>query len=647
MKTFPLFGKTLSFTEKELKYTEILQKYTKLSEQYREKYEIAYQNFGGWQTFWEQGESVGNKYIAEAAEEVVKAYVAHGTYDYVADEALCGCKEYFEWKSLWLDIEDVLTKVCEQYTDVQNFRNLRKQNRSRVNTVGFGVKGAIGAAIANEAANAATGLMHDFINSLATSSDYSKIKKKMQQCYQNDEFKDQILDSFQNVIFALRKSEESLYDIHREDYLPKDRKRADALLGNLQYIELDKQLDVLIEILQLNPYCSEAYEQLVTQYGDPQAEVYTLLQAFPVYDEQGLIYHLIENVDITPADLAASDSTHRKILAEATEELEQTFAPSIMKDHADYQAKLQNIKSILTTVCNHTYPSFAEAEKARDARSKFTHQVGNLSQITYEQLVTLIDQLKECDLQFPKTVDDYCSAANKEELKRRTVHTVTFDTFEQAEEARRIRNSAKDMLSAAKNKSIAEMKNMVPKMQDLSKGFSDLLIQDIVDELNDFIKKSELKAANAENMKRFGSDIDFNDMSQENHRKLVNLRHYIEKNYDKAESKEIVDKLSDSIYRYNMMAEEERKTVENLQQKVQEVPAGSIVSIVFMTIIRAIVCFGIMAAAAIFAFNFIGAVIAFFALCYFLATTYEKFSAYSESRKAGAELRSRKSSSSH
>ena len=188
---------------------------------------------------------------------------------------------------------------------------------------------------------------------------------------------------------------------------------------------------------------------------------------------------------------------------------------------------------------------------------------------------------------------------------------------------------------------------MVPKMQDLSKGFSDLLIQDIVDELNDFIKKSELKAANAENMKRFGSDIDFNDMSQENHRKLVNLRHYIEKNYDKAESKEIVDKLSDSIYRYNMMAEEERKTVENLQQKVQEVPAGSIVSIVFMTIIRAIVCFGIMAAAAIFAFNFIGAVIAFFALCYFLATTYEKFSAYSESRKAGAELRSRKSSSSH
>lgn len=199
---------------------------------------------------------------------------------------------------------------------------------------------------------------------------------------------------------------------------------------------------------------------------------------------------------------------------------------------------------------------------------------------------------------------DYCSAANKEELKRRTVHTVTFDTFEQAEEARRIRNSAKDMLSAAKNKSIAEMKNMVPKMQDLSKGFSDLLIQDIVDELNDFIKKSELKAANAENMKRFGSDIDFNDMSQENHRKLVNLRHYIEKNYDKAESKEIVDKLSDSIYRYNMMAEEERKTVENLQQKVQEVPAGSIVSIVFMTIIRAIVCFGIMASAA-FAFNFI------------------------------------------
>ena len=108
----------------------------------------------------------------------------------------------------------------------------------------------------------------------------------MQQCYQNDEFKDQILDSFQNVIFALRKSEESLYDIHREDYLPKDRKRADALLGNLQYIELDKQLDVLIEILQLNPYCSEAYEQLLTQYGDPQAEVYTLLQAFPVYDEQ-------------------------------------------------------------------------------------------------------------------------------------------------------------------------------------------------------------------------------------------------------------------------------------------------------------------------------------------------------------------------
>ena len=73
MKTFPLFGKTLSFTEKELKYTEILQKYTKLSEQYREKYEIAYQNFGDWQTFWEQGESVGNKYIAEAAEEVAKA----------------------------------------------------------------------------------------------------------------------------------------------------------------------------------------------------------------------------------------------------------------------------------------------------------------------------------------------------------------------------------------------------------------------------------------------------------------------------------------------------------------------------------------------------------------------------------------------
>lgn len=647
MKTFPLFGKTLSFTEKELKYTEILQKYKKLSERYREKYATAYQNFGNWETLWEQGESLGNKYIAEAAEEVVKAYVAHGTYDYVADNALCGCKQYFEWKSLWLDIEDTLTKSCEQYTDVQNFRNLRKQNRSRVTTVGFGVKGTIGAAIANETANAATGLMHDFINSLATLSDYSKIKKNIQKLYRNDGFKNHILTIFENVILALSDAEEQLYDIHREDYLPRDHKRAQALLGNLQYIESDKQLDVLIEILQLHPYCSEAYEQLLNRYGDPHAEVYDLLQAFPVYDEQSLIYHSIENVDIMPADFAAVDSAHRKILAEATEGLEQTFAPSIMKDHADYQAKLQNIKSVLTTVGNHTYPSFEAAEKARDARSKFTHQVSNLSQITYEQLVILIDQLKKCDLQFPNTVDDYCNAANKEELKRRTVHTITFDTFEQAEEARRIRSSAKDMLSAAKNKSIAEMKDIVPKMQDLSKGFSDSLIQDIVDELNDFIKKSELKAANAENMKRFGSDIDFNDMSQENHRKLVDLRHYIEKNYDKAESKEIVDKLSDSIYRYNMMTEKERKTVENLQQKVQEVPAGSIVSIIFMTIIRAIVCFGIMAAAAIFAFNFIGAVIAFFALCYFLATTYEKFSAYSESRKAGAELRSRKSSSSH
>lgn len=659
MKTFPLFGKTLTFTEKELKYTEILRKYTRLSEQYRKKYETAYKKFGDWETLWEQGEALGNEYIAEAAEEVVKAYVANGKYDYVADEALCCCKEYFEWKGLWLDIEDVLTKFYEQYADVQKFRNLRKQNRSRVGTVGFGVKGTIGAAIANEAANAATGLMHDFINSLATSSDYARIKRHMQKWYQNDGLRNKILDTFQNVIFALRQSEESLYDIDHEDYLPRDSKRADALLDNLQYIEPDKQQDILIEILQLNPYCREAYEQLLEQYGDPNAEVYALLQVFPVYDEQKLVHNTIKKARKavnSQVDFDSMQAVQRKALYEFVCELERLYHPSVIANDYASQNYISKIKNMLVTVQHQKYASFDEAEAVRKDFDNFGKQIGNIYAFSDERLSSFISQLKAYNQKFPNSVNKFCERADEEEKRRRSVHSITFDTLEQAKQAEKVRVAANKVLSAARGQSINKINAALIELDALVKDYPPDLLQDIILEARENLQKAtdlikrlipllhemlqqEKDMEVSRRLEQQYRDVNYDDMSRENYDKLVALRQELAANYNEREARSVISRLNDFISLYDNIVAEQKKLIAELEQKAQQIPSGGIFYIIFRTMIRAAVCFGILYMLFRFLFNIWGGIIAFITVCYFFGMTYEKWAIYKEGKQAMEELK--------
>ena len=106
-------------------------------------------------------------------------------------------------------------------------------------------------------------------------------------------------------------------------------------------------------------------------------------------------------------------------------------------------------------------------------------------------------------------------------------------------------------------------------------------------------------------------DVNYDDMSRENYDKLVALRQELAANYNEREARSVISRLNESISLYDNIVAEQKKLIAELEQKAQQIPSGGIFYIIFRTMLRAAVCFGILYMLFRFLFNIWGGIIAF------------------------------------
>ena len=205
--------------------------------------------------------------LSDVAEYFLNDYIKYGILDY-NNKGIANVYEKFRetFESGYSNVAVTWANIESELIENQAYRALKKETRSRVVGIGFGLTGGLKAAISSGLANAATGFAHDISNAAAESADIISKRQILDRIYNNE-------DTLKNFINGWVKTFWQIYDYHIQTLnklvveegtspifnystLISFKFQADNKYQNLQKANFspDEIHDVIIELIYLYPF---------------------------------------------------------------------------------------------------------------------------------------------------------------------------------------------------------------------------------------------------------------------------------------------------------------------------------------------------------------------------------------------------------
>lgn len=199
-KTFPLYGKTVTFTEQQMLYYELKDGFTPLAQKQYRWYMTAFDNYGSkLEQYISECDTLFNRALQPVCEWGIKSLSSHGNYDYTV--ASLTKKLYEEVKDGFEEIKDHLEEVGsaldEEAAERANYREVRKKYRDKAyGSYHYNLIRRAASSAAAGAANLASGTAHSVANAIGNAGD------KLQVLDQKGEQMKKVRPMVQEIVMA-------------------------------------------------------------------------------------------------------------------------------------------------------------------------------------------------------------------------------------------------------------------------------------------------------------------------------------------------------------------------------------------------------------------------------------------------------------
>lgn len=234
------------------------------------------------------GIDIAKNYIVATLDMVVNDLIKEFkiyelNYDTFVDQFYLDYFDFFEYTD---KITDPYAELVLHSEELEQYRELRKQNRGRIVGGGFGISGAAkGIAIAG-AANAATGVAHSIFNSFGKAVSNARINNAKAEAYNSGAPLNILKEGLYQNILAIHLAVIDFLNHMQiksiKTLTPDDIQKSENIFSNLKkgLVEAEEVPLLLANVIEKNPYDIDPFIYLCDQYGDENQEVEQLASQF-------------------------------------------------------------------------------------------------------------------------------------------------------------------------------------------------------------------------------------------------------------------------------------------------------------------------------------------------------------------------------
>ena len=459
-KTFSICGQTVKVSEAYDAYNTLRQQFIQEASGAAQEFGNQYDAYGNIDNVVEHGLEDGFGIIAEVIDRVVINGVLMNLKIYDIDARRFFeefyQRRYFHWEEDFGEVQDSYMSIRLEQKQLDEYRTMRRQTRSRWVGGGFGIGGALKGAAKAGAMNMASGALHGLFNAGAKAISMADESSKKSSLYRNAKkgLMIGILRSVYEIHFAVWDMlEERGGNMYVECLASGVAKKAEAIRNNFAKMPREEVLAVLPQVFLLDPYSEDLYKKLFSLFGDKDgglqkaAEYFGIDTSFIAKEKDALAERIFADVknELGKSEQAALDAKKKFELALKSNAVDDT--ESARKNLKAIENKLRDYDVEARTVEGEIFPSRPEADNVRKSIDEFERSFDeSLYKKSEEHARRAMENLTSYDSKYP-LVAKHVEAKKKEvekalkefDLKARTityrVNTRTFDTREEAEKA--------------------------------------------------------------------------------------------------------------------------------------------------------------------------------------------------------------------
>lgn len=277
-KTFPLYGKTVTFTEQQMLYYELKDGFTPLAQKQYRWYMTAFDNYGSkLEQYISECDTLFNRALQPVCEWGIKSLSSHGNYDYTV--ASLTKKLYEEVKDGFEEIKDHLEEVGsaldEEAAERANYREVRKKYRDKAyGSYHYNLIRRAASSAAAGAANLASGTAHSVANAIGNAGD------KLQVLDQKGEQMKKVRPMVQEIVMAAISDVLVLVCESLEAEEPVLSDVEEARLENLSMMPKEVAEKEAFYLLGEDPGEQRIYEYFLKTHKDPNGELDSIAKHF-------------------------------------------------------------------------------------------------------------------------------------------------------------------------------------------------------------------------------------------------------------------------------------------------------------------------------------------------------------------------------
>lgn len=439
-RSFIVYGREIVFSEKQMRYNTLFNTYRNKAFSVVGDYMDGYFTYGNWETFSQKGIVEGYRIIDNELLEMHKKLVSEGCYALSLD----GIRNiYYAGHTDWMDLDDEVSEINrmagECIDETKELREFRKESRGRVVGGGFGIGGALKGMAFAGAANATTGIAHSVANAIGNARTEREVKKALDERYNDPEFQDSVYSALLKMVWGIF---EIYYSSHKDDYeslLVDGPSTATVpyLVENLSSIPKDHVEEVIVEVLQKNPYYYRVYSWILNEYGITK-DVEDFAKAFGMDFElnKERRYILNEYAELLLKNGKSADWDPEKAIKRCYDKRKYLNYYGGLTEN---EAKIQEMETETRRVNGIVYNTAEEAEKVRDYRKEASAFIEKMDSLSFEEVEAKRSELKRLNKDCKGGLDDYLKTIDEKyaiiERQRRTYHNKVYESVQDKQRA--------------------------------------------------------------------------------------------------------------------------------------------------------------------------------------------------------------------
>lgn len=364
MSTYILFGQQISFSEAQDRYSRLVSAYINALFATTTEFTTWYHACGSI-------EKVLQGYVSEA-DRLISKYVDGPLYEQLLDLEIYDVgKETYRDNCMVLEpaqtacrrFKGLIQKVNDAKDAEIEYRESRKQNRSRVVGGGFGLGGALKGMATAGAINAVTGMGHSVVNAFGNVGSSLSAASSKYSIYKDEE-------SFNCLCAALADCLGSTFSAHIQIVNERkphcidvfsDSDRAEALLENAKRFP-DKAQHLLLEAFKQDPASFDLLQYIFLNYRRERKNVLTIAKSFGISLSDTITSILSQEYTAdAKTDESKAQAARKRILSlmdemglsesETLDQLEQDCLDRVV---ANYSANAASCDEILNRIRDYT-----------------------------------------------------------------------------------------------------------------------------------------------------------------------------------------------------------------------------------------------------------------------------------------------------